>query len=115
MYRDLPFVAEIYDLVGRHQDRADIDFYVEAAREAQGAVLELGCGTGRVLLPIARAASEIFGLDISSYMLRRCRERLARESAEVQARVHLVQADMRSFELSRRFRLATTPVARSST
>ncbi len=115
MYRDLPFVAEIYDFVGRHQDRADIDFYVEAAREAQGAVLELGCGTGRVLLPIARAASEIFGLDISSYMLRRCRERLARESAEVQARVHLVHADMRSFELSRRFRLATTPVARSST
>jgi 2-polyprenyl-3-methyl-5-hydroxy-6-metoxy-1,4-benzoquinol methylase len=41
----------------------DVDFYVDRAREARGPVLELGCGTGRILIPSALAGAEITGLD----------------------------------------------------
>jgi ubiquinone/menaquinone biosynthesis C-methylase UbiE len=48
------FVAELYDFVPMYHDREDVAFFVEAAKEA-GSMLEIGCGTGRVLLPAARA------------------------------------------------------------
>jgi ubiquinone/menaquinone biosynthesis C-methylase UbiE len=47
----------------------DIPFYVEYAKKSGGPVLELGCGTGRALIPIAKAGIEIWGLDISKSML----------------------------------------------
>jgi SAM-dependent methyltransferase len=47
----------------------DAAFYADLAREAGGPVLELGCGTGRVLLPIARQGVECVGLDASAAML----------------------------------------------
>lgn len=101
--------AEFYDYVVPYRDRRDVAFFVELARQAEGPVLELGCGTGRVLIPMARAGSEIVGLDLSSPMLAVCREKLSRESADVQARVKLVHADMRKFALGQEFRLVTMP------
>jgi SAM-dependent methyltransferase len=62
-----------------------------------------------VLIPTARAGIEIVGLDLSQPMLDVCRARLAREPEEVQAHAHLVQADMREFELGQAFRLVTIP------
>jgi SAM-dependent methyltransferase len=106
-YQEFPFVAEFYDHI--YRGRPDVAFWVEAARESAGPVLEIGCGTGRVLIPTARAGLEITGLDLSEHMLRICRERLAREPEEVQARARLVRADMRDFELGEAFRLVTTP------
>ena len=47
----------------------EVDFYIDEALDADGPVLELGCGTGRVLLPIARAGVEITGLDVSADLL----------------------------------------------
>jgi SAM-dependent methyltransferase len=102
-------VADLYDYVVPYRGRTDVNFWVEAAKESGGPVLEVGCGTGRVLLPIVRAGIEIVGLDASSQMLAMCRERLASEPEDVQSRVHLVQADMRSFNLARAFALATIP------
>ena len=84
-------------------------FLWNAAREAGGEVLELGCGTGRVLIPTARSGVEITGLDLSPDMLKVCRKKLEAEPEEVRARVRLVEADMRQFELSRTFRLVTLP------
>jgi SAM-dependent methyltransferase len=72
-------------------------------------VLELGCGTGRVLLPTARAGIAITGLDASPSMLAICRERLAQEPPEVRARAALVEGDMRHFELEGSFGLVTLP------
>jgi SAM-dependent methyltransferase len=108
-YDDYPFVAEFYDAVPPYRDRRDVAFFVEMARQAPGAVLEIGCGTGRVLIPTARAGVEITGLDASSHMLAVCREKLAQEPEEAQARVRLARADMRHFELRRRFELVTVP------
>jgi SAM-dependent methyltransferase len=108
-YEDYAFVAEFYDHVVPYRDRPDAAFFVEAAQESGGPVLEVGCGTGRVLVPTARAGIEVVGLDLSLYMLDVCRERLRREPEGVQSRVQLVQADMRDFELSRTFHLVTVP------
>jgi len=102
-------VADLYDHVGAYRDRPDVGFLVEAAREAGSSVLEIGCGTGRVLIPTARAGIDIVGLDLSPSMLAECRRRLRDEPESVRARVELVQADMRRFDLGRTFTLATIP------
>jgi len=103
------FVAEYYDHVVPYRTRPDIGFYVEMGQKTGGPVLELGCGTGRVLIPMARAGLEIMGLDISPAMLSVCVEQLAREPEELRSRVHLIQGDMRSFDLGRLFALVTIP------
>lgn len=108
-YDEYAFTAEFYDHIVPYRNRQDVAFFVEAAKESGGPVLEVGCGTGRVLIPIAQAGIQIVGLDLSSHMLRVCRERLLCESEEVQSRVQLVEADMRDFELGQTFKLVTTP------
>lgn len=102
-------VADLYDHIVPYRDRPDVNFFVDLARDSGGPVLELGCGTGRVLIPTAGAGIDIVGLDLSTEMLAICRRRLAAEPQAVQARARLVQADMRQFEFSERFRLATIP------
>ena len=108
-YEGYAFVAEFYDSVSPYAGREDVDFFVEMARESPGAVLEVGCGTGRVLIPTARAGMDIVGLDLSTRMLSICRQKLALEPDQVQARVQIFQEDMRRFELSRKFGLVTIP------
>lgn len=101
--------VEFYDHFTQYAERPDIGFYVEESRRAGGPVLEIGCGTGRVLIPTARSGAIIAGLDASAAMLQRCREKLADEAAEVRARVALHEADMRAFDLGRTFALVTIP------
>src|SRR5262245_24227477 len=101
--------AEFYDYVVPYATRGDVEFFVEEARAANGPVLEIGCGTGRVLIPTARAGVSITGLDLSSSMLEQCRAKLATEPADVRARVELCQGDMTRFELGKKFALATLP------
>ena len=82
-YDDGTFIAEFYDSVVPYRDRQDVNFFVEMARRSGGPVLELGCGTGRVLIPIAKSGIEIVGLDASPMMLSVCREKLLNESNDV--------------------------------
>lgn len=104
-----PFLAEFYDLTQSYAERRDRDFYVGYSQSANGKTLELGCGTGRVLIPAARAGCAIVGLDISEHMLSKCREKLTFEPEEVQRRVRLVKGDMTDFNLNERFALITIP------
>jgi SAM-dependent methyltransferase len=101
--------AEFYDYVPPYSDRPDVAFWTAAALESGGPVLEVGCGTGRVLIPTARAGIEIVGLDLSPTMLATCKRRLAQEPDDVRARATLVEGDMRDFQLGRQFALATMP------
>ena len=101
--------AEFYDYVVPYRTRQDVAFFVEAAQAIGGPVLELGCGTGRVLIPTARAGIDITGIDLSPHMLDVCRRRLAQEPAEVQRHVQIGQADMCDFDLGRTFQLITIP------
>jgi SAM-dependent methyltransferase len=102
-------VADLYDHVVPYRTREDVAFFAEAARDAGGDVLEIGCGTGRVLVPCARAGASITGLDRSPDMLAVCRQHLDEERPEVGARVSLTLGDMRAFDLGRTFALVTMP------
>ncbi|MBZ5543809.1 MAG: class I SAM-dependent methyltransferase [Acidobacteriia bacterium] len=108
-YDEYAVVAEFYDYVVPYRERRDVDFFVELARQSGGPVLEIGSGTGRVLIPTARAGVEIVGLDSSASMMEVCRAKLAHEPQEVQTKVQLVEGDMRQFDLGREFRLVTVP------
>ena len=99
----------LYDHVGAYNARTDIGFYVDEATHAEGKVLEIASGTGRVMLPIARAGNEITGVELSRKMIDRCRERVAGEADEVRARITLVEGDMRDFAVDDRFALAIIP------
>jgi SAM-dependent methyltransferase len=101
--------AEFYDDVVPYRQRADAAFYLDLAARANGPTLEVGCGTGRLLVPLARAGVTIDGLDASPAMLDVCRDTLAREAADVQARVRLHLDDMRSFTMDRAFGLVMVP------
>lgn len=68
--------------------------YLKAASEFGGPVLELGCGIGDVLLPIAREGITVIGLDRSHSMLDAFRGYVEKEEAAVQMRVHLFEAPM---------------------
>ena len=104
------FFAEAYDHVVPYRERrSDVAFYVDLARESGGPVLELGCGTGRVLIPTARAGVAIVGLDGAGPMLERCRAKLDAEPAPTRTRASLIEADMRGFDLDREFALVTCP------
>ena len=106
-YEDQAFIAEFYDFA--YTNRQDIDFFIDYSRRAKGRTLELGCGSGRVLLPTATAGCEITGLDISLHMLKKCREKLDKQSGEVQERVKLIQGNMTDFETGEMYSLVTTP------
>jgi SAM-dependent methyltransferase len=102
--------AKHYDAAyAAKSDLVDLPFYLDLARRSGGPVLELGCGTGRVLLPIAREGIEIHGLDSSAPMLRVLRKRLASEPPAVRRRVHLHPGDMRRFRMNKKFPLVILP------
>ncbi|MCP4663594.1 MAG: class I SAM-dependent methyltransferase [bacterium] len=108
-YEYQPFLAELYDLVPIYAERRDLEFYLQSCRDAAGKILEIGCGTGRILLPVARVGGRVMGLDISQHMLVRCEKKLQLESREVQDRVELVCASMTNFRLEEAFALAIVP------
>lgn len=87
----------------------DVGFYVGEAVAAGSPVLELGCGTGRILLPIAEAGVDVVGLDASADMLAIARDKLAASRPDVQRRARLVHGDMRDFDLGQSFALVTIP------
>ncbi|MCI0440541.1 MAG: class I SAM-dependent methyltransferase [Chloroflexi bacterium] len=100
--------AEIYDSVYSYV-RDDIPFYLEEAVQSGGPVLELGCGTGRVTIPIARAGVDIIGLDFSEAMLEVARRKSA-NLKQGSGRLTLVHANMRDFSLpDEKFSLAIIP------
>jgi SAM-dependent methyltransferase len=113
----MPAIVDSYRVAAKYYDGAyaamrdlvDAPFYLNLAREFGGPVLEIGCGTGRVLLPVARAGIEIHGVDNSGPMIGILKESLARENPEVSSKVTLHSGDMRDFRLGRKFPLVTIP------
>lgn len=108
-YDTIPDFGRLYDSVPAYAARTDVAFYLDLAHRTGGPVLELGCGTGRVLLPIARAGVAVVGVDGSRLMLDRCREKLEAEPADVRERVTLHRMDARDLNLATRFPLVIAP------
>jgi SAM-dependent methyltransferase len=100
--------SKYYDLFG---SKDDVAFYQESALEHDGRALELGVGTGRVALELARAGVHVLGIDRSEFMLRVAREKLAQEPVSVRKRVVLRNADIRNFKLGTRFPFVYSPSA----
>jgi ubiquinone/menaquinone biosynthesis C-methylase UbiE len=74
----------------------DVPFYVELARETDGALVELAVGSGRVAIPVAEATGRpVLGIDTSPAMLAQARERAAAAGVELELR----EGDMRDLEL----------------
>ena len=89
--------------------RRDIGFWQRLAVAQDGFVLELGCGTGRVAVPLVRAGASLVGIDRSAEMLARARQRLRR--ARLLDRAMLVRGDIRDLPFRRRpgFSLVMAP------
>lgn len=87
----------------------DVEFYVAEAVRAGSPVLEIACGTGRVLLPVAEAGVEVVGLDRAPSMLAVARDKIANLPPRIGKRIQLVEGDMRDFDLGRKFTLAMIP------
>src|SRR3954453_1304168 len=96
------FLARLYDLF---PFAAALPLYQELAHAQGGPVLELACGSGRVLVPLAQAGAQITGLDASPPMLAIASEKLAAAGAEVAARARLVVSELRPFDLGAKFDL----------
>lgn len=90
---------------------ADVQLYVELGHAEGGRVLEVGCGSGRLTLPLARAGLRVDGVDISPHMLALARAKLEGDPA-VTERITVHEADMRTFDVLERgpFDLAIVPV-----
>ena len=99
--------ADVYDSIYAYV-REDIPFYIQEAARSDGPVLELGCGTGRVTLPIAESGVDIVGLDNSERMLDIARSK-ARLIEDGKGGVDLHLEDMREFSLDRTFPLVIIP------
>ena len=92
--------AEYYDYDIASAPFADIPFYLHYAHRCGSPILELACGTGRVLIPLAKAGFEMYGVDFSENMLAVCHRKVMENG--LTDRVHLSRADMASFDLPRK-------------
>lgn len=99
--------ARYYDLA--HCTQVDVPFYLHYAERCGGSILELACGTGRLIVPLAESGYKVTGLDLYEEMLAVCRAKVGEHG--LSDRVTLTQGDMSSFDLpTKDFALAYVPL-----
>ncbi len=98
--------ARYYDLNPNVFD--DIPFYIDRLPSPEARVLELGCGTGRVSIPLAQACAYLHGLDLSEAMLDLCREKIAKAGLGPE-RIAVEHGDITDYKLGMRFDLIIAP------
>ena len=90
----------------------DLPFWQSLARWQGNPILELGCGTGRVLIPLAQAGHTIFGIDNAPGMLAFLKQQI---TPELQTSIQIIEGDMTDFEIDTQFRLVILPCNTYST
>jgi len=95
----------LYEVQMAHTDRGDVAFYREVAGDADGPVLELGCGTGRISLELLADGVDVDGLDASPAALSVLRERAAERGLDPSVR----EGDMTDFGTDRAYDLVICP------
>jgi len=100
---DYDLIAPFYDIEHAQFDE-DLDMYRNFAELCGGKILELACGSGRLLLPLAREGYSLVGVDTSPEMLRLAQHSL--EEAGVAGHCQLIQQDICTLQLPEKFRLA---------
>ena len=94
-------VAERYDITRKEPEADEVEYYIACLGDAGGAVLELACGSGRCLIPLAQSGVDITGTDASPHMLEMCERR----ATELALRPSLHQQAMQDLDLGRQFAL----------
>ena len=100
MSTDYDSWAEIYDEVYSFVDY-DIAFYVKKYKELGGKVLEIGCGTGRVTIPMLDAGADITAIDYSQKML----EQLKIKVGHIDSPIEIILQDVRNLYLRQKYNL----------
>ncbi len=100
-------IARFYDLENADFTE-DLPLWADLAREQGGPILELGCGSGRVLLQLAREGFTATGVDSSPAMLALARSRLARQPS-IAGRITLLEDDFTRVRLGKHFPLILLP------
>jgi SAM-dependent methyltransferase len=101
--------ANPFDTLARYYDwehadyDVDVPLYQDFARRTGGPILEVACGSGRLMAPLLELGERVVGIDSSGPMLERARRTLA--GAGLLRRAALHEADVRRFTLDERFRL----------
>ena len=97
-------IAKFYDLI--HAElTGDIELILSMASGESRKILELGCGTGRITIPLARAGHRIDGIDQSKEMLDLAWQKLEGEPEEVRSSVYLSEGDMTDFHFEQHYDL----------
>lgn len=81
----------------------DVEFYADRLQEMDGPVLELGTGTGRVLVPVAETGVETWGIEPDAALLARARDRVQQAQAGVRERIRLLRGRMEELAVDERF------------
>lgn len=100
--------APFYDLEYGLKDD-DLSFYLALAATYGDQILEIGTGTGRISLELARRGYKVWGIDDSVRMLRLVKKKLEKEPEKTRRNSHFYLADMRNFNLNTRFNLCIIP------
>jgi SAM-dependent methyltransferase len=103
--RSYDLIAEFYDEdMGQNVSTDSVDFYARQCSPVKNPILELGCGTGRITLPLVKNGLEVVGLDLSLPMLR-VLQRKARTmlSQEEQGRLRFIVMNMRRYRFKCHF------------
>ncbi len=97
------YFAEFYDVL--HRGTPEIPLLERLADTYGKRVLEFGCGTGRLLLPMAERGMNVVGIDSSPDMLAVCRKKLSRLKKTARKRVDLLEGNMNRVNVGREFDL----------
>jgi SAM-dependent methyltransferase len=93
-------------------DEEDVAFYLSLSRRlAPRKVLELGCGTGRITLPLAQLGFEVVGVDNQLEMLQKAEERRLQAPSEIRERLRFLEGDMRTWAADSDFDLILIPAS----
>lgn len=98
------FTATVYDQEYSISGE-EILFYIDLARQTKEPILELGCGTGAILLPLAERGFSVVGVDSSKFMLSVLRKKIKEKKTVKRERITLFESKMEEFKTQQQFGL----------
>lgn len=101
------FFAEFYDIL--HEGQNEYIAYTKLAEKYGKRILELGSGTGRITIPLAKEGIQVTGLEYNEDMLFMCKEKLEKEENSVKEKVKLIQGDAKKFKIDDKFNIIIAP------